>query len=93
MLSQYMEQNGEITDEVLGNLLSADHLFAKQSDFKDNLLAIGRRRQTQQSLTAHCANYFCICSFNWEMCSIPKEQTMPNGLVFSVCVAVVWCVY
>lgn len=41
MLSQYMEQNGEITDEVLGNLLSADHLFAKQNDFKDNLLAIG----------------------------------------------------
>lgn len=74
MLSQYMEQNGEITDEVLANLLSADHLFAKQSDFKDNLLAVGRRRQTQKSLPAHSANYLCICSFSWEMCSILKNS-------------------
>lgn len=95
MLSQYMEQNGEITDEVLANLLSADHLFAKQSDFKDNLLAVGRRRQTppKKSLTAHSANYLCICSFRWEMCSILKNRPCQMALVFSVHVAGVWLVY
>lgn len=75
MLSQYMEQNGEITDEVLANLLSADHLLAKQSDFKDNLLAVGRRRRAQKSLTARSANYLCICSFSWEMCSMLKSSS------------------
>lgn len=62
-----MEQNGEITDEVLGNLLSADHLFAKQNDFKDNLLAIGSWCQPQKSLTTKCANYILIHSFDLKM--------------------------
>lgn len=37
MLSQFMEENGELTDKVLNNLLSADHLFAQQAEFKDIL--------------------------------------------------------
>lgn len=76
MLSQYMEQNGEITDEVLGNLLSADHLFAKQSDFKGNLLAIGSGRQPQKSFTTKCANYILIHSFDLKMhFCIAKRQS------------------
>ncbi len=32
-----MEQNGDLTDKVLNNLLSADHLCAQYSAFKDTL--------------------------------------------------------
>lgn len=69
-----MEQNGEITDEVQANLLSADHLFAKQSDFKDNLPAVGRRRQ--KSLAAPGANYLCFFFFHLAGQCVPFWRTV-----------------
>lgn len=57
---------GEITDEVLANLLSADHLFAKQSDFKDNLPA-RREAAPDPEIPSPLAvpTIYAACSFRW----------------------------